>query len=113
MRVRTMQSFAAVAVLLLAIPVFAAKDAGVNKADFEIHDSITVGQTQLKPGQYSLQAVNGQNELSIVQNGKVIAKAPCHWIQLPAKASASQVESSEGKVTQVSFRGNLQAVQLD
>jgi hypothetical protein len=114
MRIRVTRTFAALAVLLLAAPVFAAKNAaGTNSATYEVHDPTTIGQTQLKPGQYSLEAVDGQNELSIVQRGKVIGKAPCHWIQLPAKASASQVLSDQGKVTQVNFKGNVQAVQVD
>ncbi|MGA8765661.1 MAG: hypothetical protein WB559_01475 [Candidatus Acidiferrales bacterium] len=114
MRIRATRTFAALAVLLLAAPVFAAKNAsGANSATYEIHEPTTIGQIQLKPGQYSLEAVDGQNELSILQHGKVIGKVPCHWIQLPAKPPTSQVLSDQGKVTQVSFKGNLQAVQLD
>ena len=114
MHIRATRSFAALAVLLLALPVFAAKNAaGTNTATFSVHEVTTVGQTQLKPGEYSLQAVDGQNELDILQHGKMIGKAACHWIQLPAKSQTSQVLTDSGKVTQVSFRGNTQAVQID
>ncbi len=114
MRIRATRSIAALAVLFLAVPLFAAKNAaGTNSAKFSVSEVTTVGQTQLKPGEYSLQAVDGQNELTILQNGKMIGKAACHWIALPAKAQSSQVLTDSGKVTQVSFRGNAQAVQLD
>jgi hypothetical protein len=114
MRIRATRSFAALAVLFLASPVFAAKNApGTNSTTFSVHEAITIGQTQLKPGEYSLQAVDGQNELDILQRGKVIGKVACHWIQLPAKPRASEVLTDSGKVTQVNFEGDLQAVQID
>jgi hypothetical protein len=114
MRIRATRSFAVLAVLLFALPVLAAKNApGTNSATFSVHRVTTVGQTQLKPGDYSLQAVDGQNEIAIVQNGKMIGKAACHWIQLPAKSQASEVLTDSGKVTQVNFKGDIQAAQID
>ncbi len=114
MRIRAIQLFAAAAVLFLALPVLAAKSApGTNSTTFSVHEATTIGQTQLKPGEYLLQAVDGQNELEILQNGKMIGKAPCRWIQLPAKAQESEVLADQGKVTQVNFRGDIQAVQID
>jgi hypothetical protein len=114
MQIRITRSFAALAVLLFALPVFAAKNApGANTATFTVHEPTTIGTTQLKPGEYSLEAVDGQNELDVLQHGKVIAKAPCHWTALPAKATDSEVLTDQGKVTQVNFKGNAQAVQLD
>jgi hypothetical protein len=114
MQIRATRSFAALAVLLLALSVLAAKNApGTNSATFSVHEVTTIGQSQLKPGEYSLQAVDGQNELDILQNGKKIGKAACHWIQLPAKSQVSEVLTDQGKVTQVNFRGDVQAVQID
>ena len=108
------RSFAALAVLLLALPAFAAKNApGTKSTTFSVHEVTTIGQTQLKPGKYSVQAVDGQNEISILQHGTVIGKVPCHWVALPAKAAVSEVVTDQGKVTQVNFEGDLQAVQLD
>lgn len=107
-------SSAVLAVLFLALPALAAKDAaGTNSASYTASKTITVGQTQLKPGTYSFQAAEGQNEIQILQNGKVVGKAPCHWVKLPAKAQNSEVDTDSGRVTQVSFRGNEQAVQID
>jgi hypothetical protein len=114
MRIRAIQLFAAVAVLFLALPVFAGKrGSSTNSAAFSVQEVTTIGQTQLKPGEYLLQAVDGQNELEILQHGKMIGKIPCRWIQLPAKAQESEVLADQGKVTQVNFRGDIQAVQID
>jgi hypothetical protein len=114
MRTRATRSLAALAVLLFALPVLAAKNApGTKTAPFSVHETTTIGQTQLKPGDYTLQAVDGQNEVAIVQHGKTIGKASCHWIQLPAKSQTSEVLTESGKVTQVNFEGEVQAAQID
>jgi hypothetical protein len=114
MRIRAARSFAALAVVLLALPVFAAKNPpGTKSAPFSIHEPTTIGQTQLKPGDYTLQAVDGQNEVDILQRGKIIGKATCHWIQLPAKAQSAVVLTDSGKVTQINFEGDVQAAQID
>jgi hypothetical protein len=114
MRIRATRSFAALAVFLLALPVFAAKNTpGTKSAPFSIRETTTIGQTQLAPGEYTLQAVDGQNEVDILQRGKVIGKAACHWIQLPAKSKSAEVLTDSGKVTQINFEGDVQAAQID
>jgi|HubBroStandDraft_1064217.scaffolds.fasta_scaffold47133_2 hypothetical protein len=114
MRILATRSLGALAVLLLVSPVLAAKNAsGTNSTTFSVHVVTTVGQTQLSPGEYTLQAVDGQNELDILQRGKLVGKVSCHWIQLSAKPQASEVLSDQGKVTQVNFKGDVQAVQID
>jgi len=110
MRIRRIQALAVLATFLLALPVLAA---GTNSANYSPNVPVTIGQTQLKPGTYSLEAADGQNELRILQRGKVIGTAACHWVKLPAKAHDSKVDTDSGRVTQVSFRGNDQAVQID
>jgi hypothetical protein len=110
MRIAAIGSLTALAVLLVALSAVAA---GTNSATYSASQPITVGQTQLKPGTYSFQAADGQNELEILQKGKVIGKVACHWVSLPAKAQSSEVDTDSGRVTQVSFRGNGQAVQID
>jgi hypothetical protein len=110
MRTAAIGTLPALAVLLLALSALAA---GANSATYSASEPITIGQTQLKPGTYSFQAADGQNELEILQKGKVIGKAACHWVKLPAKAQSSEVDTESGRVTQVSFRGNEQAVQID
>jgi hypothetical protein len=114
MLIRATKSLAVFTVLLLlSTVVFAKNSSGTNSTTFSVRQVTTVGQTQLNPGEYTLQAVDGQNELDILQRGKLIGKVACHWIQLPAKPQASEVLSDQGKVTQVNFKGDVQAVQVD
>ncbi len=110
MRTPVVKSLPALAVLLLASPVFAA---GTNSATYTTTQPVTIGTTQLKPGVYTLQAADGSSELEILQRGKMVGKAACHWVKLSAKAQDSEVESESGKVTEVSFRGSEQAAQID
>jgi hypothetical protein len=100
----------ALAIVLFALPAFAGSS---NSANFTATEPITVGTNQLKPGAYTFQVTEGQNEVEILQKGKVIAKTPCHWVKLAAKPAESEVDTDSGKVTEISFRGNEQAVQID
>ena len=100
----------ALATVFLALPALAG---GTDSATFTATQPITVGTNQLKPGAYTFQVTEGQNEVEVLQKGKVVAKAPCHWVKLSAKPVASEVDTESGKVTEVSFRGNEQAVQID
>ena len=110
MRNRAIRIFPALAVAFLALPTFAG---GTNSANYTASDPITVGTTQLKAGTYTFQVADGGNEVEILQKGKVVGKAACHWVKLPTKPAASEVDTDSGKVTEVSFRGNEQAVQID
>jgi hypothetical protein len=100
----------ALAIVFFAWPALAG---GMNSANFTTTQPITVGTNQLKPGAYTFQVTEGQTEVEILQKGKVVAKVPCHWVKLSAKPMASEVDTDSGKVTEVSFRGNEQAVQID
>jgi hypothetical protein len=110
MSIRAIASATIFAAALLALPVLAN---GTASALYSTSQAVTVGQTQLKPGTYSFRAAEGQNEVEILQNGRVIAKVPCHWVKLAAKAQESEVATDSGRVTEVSFRGNEQAAQID
>jgi hypothetical protein len=107
MRIRLIPTLA---IVFFALPAFAGS---TNSANFSSTEPITVGTNQLKPGDYTFQVTEGQNEVEILQKGKLVAKAPCHWVKLSAKPAASEVDTDSGKVTEVSFRGNEQAVQID
>lgn len=110
MRNRAIRNFPALAVVFLALPAFAGS---MNSANYTSTSPITVGTTQLKAGTYTFQATDGGTEVEILQKGKVVGKAACHWVKLPAKAAESEVDTDSGKVTEVNFRGNEQAVQID
>jgi hypothetical protein len=93
--------------LLAALPVSAAHQYTV---EWNVSQPTTIGNTEVKPGQYELRAEEGQDQLQVVSHGKTVAQVPCHWTQLPSKAAASQVEVDSNKVTGVQFGGKTAAL---
>jgi len=93
--------------LLLAAPVWAAH---VNTISWTVSKATTLGTTEIKPGDYQLKVEDGQSQLDVYSHGKMIAQVPCHWIQLPSKAAASEVEVDSDKVTQIEFGGKTGAL---
>ncbi len=114
LRIRVTKSLAVFKVLLLVSLVLAAENTpSTNSTTFSVHEVTTVGQTPLNPGEYAVQAVDGQDELDILQRAKLIGKAACHGIRLSARGQTSEVMSDQGQVPQVKFKGDVQAVQID
>ncbi|MGH9772527.1 MAG: hypothetical protein ACRD4Q_12655 [Candidatus Acidiferrales bacterium] len=99
------------AILLLALPGWA-RPSRTDTAQWDILQSATIGNTQLKPGNYQLKAQETANTLDVVRDGKVVAQAPCHWIQLPKKAQDTEVVMNKNQVVQVQFEGKTEAIQL-
>jgi hypothetical protein len=95
---------------LVALPLWAAR---VDSIDWAPTRSMTIGGMQIQPGQYQLKAEEGKAELQVIAKGKVVATVPCHWTELPAKASDSQVSTDGDKVTQVQFVGRTSAIQIN
>ena len=73
---------------------------------------MTIGSTQVQPGQYELKAEEGKSELQVLQGKKLIATVPIQWTKLPAKARSSEVIADSGKVTEVEFGGRAEAAQI-
>jgi hypothetical protein len=89
------------------MPAWAAHKYSVSWA---VSQSTTIGSTQLKPGSYEIKAEEGQSQLQVLSQGKVVADVPCHWTQLPAKAAASEVEVDNNNVTSIEFGGKTAAI---
>jgi hypothetical protein len=104
------QTLIALAFSLVALPLWAAH---VDSTDWNPTQSMTIGTKQLQPGRYQLRAEEGKSELEVVQKGKVLATIPCQWVELPAKASNSQVLTDADKVAQVQFGGRTAAIQFN
>ncbi len=110
MRLSTKKTLVTLAISFFAFPLWAAH---IDTADWNADQAISIGGTQIKPGQYLLRAEEGKSELQVIQKGKIIATIPCQWIQLQSKPSNSQVQTDGGKVTQVQFGGRTSAVQFN
>jgi hypothetical protein len=101
---------AALAFLLTTLPVWAAHS---DSFSWEIHESTAIGNAQVEPGNYLFRAEEGQSELQIIKDGKVIAKVPCRWTHLTNKASSSEVKTLDNEIIQLQFAGRREAIQFD
>ena len=99
------------AILSLALPVWARPDKPYT-AEWDISQATTIGNTQVKPGTYTVEAHANQNTLDVLRDKKVVAQLPCHWIQLPQKASETEVETNNNQIVQVQFSGKTEAVSV-
>jgi hypothetical protein len=99
-------------VLSLALPVWARPDKPYTAA-WQLTAATTIGNTQIKPGVYTVQAYAKQNTLEILRDNKVIAQLPCHWIQLPQKVLETEVETNpDNQIVQVEFSGKTEAISV-
>jgi hypothetical protein len=80
--------------------------------DFDTADILTIGNTQLQPGHYTFDANQSNNELEVLKDDKIVAKVPCHWVQLPKKAQDSEIFSDHSRLTKVEFEGRTEAVKV-
>jgi hypothetical protein len=98
------------AILALAAPIWARPR--TESTPLDLAPPAGWAGTQLKPGSYQLQAVQDQNQIKVVRDGKVVAQVPCQWIQLPKKAEFSEVIMTKNQITQIDFGGKTAAVQV-
>lgn len=102
------------AILFLAAPIWARPErARTDTAQWDNSQATMVGTTQVKPGDYQLKAQETKGTLDVLSNGKIVAQAPCHWIELSKKAGNTEVVMNKNEVVQVQFRGRTEAVQLE
>ena len=108
MRFRILQCFAILAVLVIAVPIWARS----KSVELRLTDPATIGATQLQPGAYTLKVDDGGTQVSVVRQGKVVAEIPCHWVQLSAKPRTTEVDFTANQITEIEFGGDLQAAQF-
>ena len=109
MRSNTKKSLVVLAFSFAAIPAWAAHS---YSTDWNPETPITIGNTQIKPGQYELKAEEGKSEIQVIQRSKVIATVPIQWTKLPTKAQSAEILTDGSKVTEVEFAGRNEAAQI-
>ncbi len=103
----------AAAMVALALPIWAKPKADrTDKADWSPVEPVTVGQTQLQPGDYTIKAEESGKMFQVMREGKVVAEAPCHWVELPKKAANTEVDTNGNKMVQIEFAGRTEALQI-
>ena len=100
----------ALAFSLISLPVWAAHS---DSMSWELHETTTIGNAQVKPGNYLFRAEEGQSEFQIIQDGKVIAKVPCSWTCLTKKAPESEIQILNNQMIEVQFAGRKEAIQFN
>ena len=101
---------AALAFSLISFPVWAGHS---DSMSWELHETTTIGSAQVRPGNYLFRAEEGQSELQIMQDGKVIARVPCSWTHLTRKAPESEIQILDNQMIQVQFAGRREAIQFN
>jgi hypothetical protein len=107
MHLRVKHVFVGLAAFILVMPVWAR----THNASWTVNTPVSIGGTQVKNGDYQLNGDDAKKELTVLQNGKVLATVQGQWVKLPKKADSTQVATDSGKVTQVQFGGSDQAFQ--
>jgi hypothetical protein len=103
----------AAAVLLIVLPMWAKPKAErTDTATWQTVEAVTVGTTQIQPGDYTLRAEESGKMLEVLHDGKVVAQVSCHWIELPKRAADTEVSTTNNKVTEVEFAGRTEALQI-
>jgi hypothetical protein len=108
MDLRRKTCLAAVAVLVLSLPIWARTDS----AQLVIDHPVTIGTQQLAPGTYDLKANDAQNQIHVVRadTGKTIASVPCEWVQLAQKPRQTEVLFNADRVVEIDFAGQTKGV---
>jgi hypothetical protein len=101
------------AAVILTAPAWAVSASShKDSTTLDVSQPTTIGNTQLQPGHYTFEAQEDQSQLNVLQNGKVVATVPCHWVQLEKKPSESEILSNNNQVNEIKFQGRTQAVQV-
>lgn len=93
--------------LLLAMPIWAAH---TNNVVWNVSSPITIGGTEVKPGNYVIRIDDGATQAEVLSHGKTVAQVPVQWTQLSSKAQDTEVDEDGGKVTQIKIAGKTSAV---
>ena len=111
MRYSAKQFLGGLAILFLVFPVWARPDKTYT-AEWDASQTTKIGNTQIKPGIYKIEARENQNTLDIVRDGKVVAQTPCHWIHLAKKATDTEVDTNHNQIVEVEFSGKTEAIRV-
>ncbi len=110
---RLSQGFLVLAVLALAMPMWAGPDMSMTqfKKRVDIFTQAELDGKMLGTGHYEL-IVDGSTA-KFMQGQKIVAQAPCDWKTLPTKAPTDAlVLSAKNELTEIEFSGKTQVLEL-
>lgn len=109
MRIRLSAGLAALAVVALACPVWARAES----TPLTLTQPATIGNTSLKPGNYTLTADTNMNEVTVKRDGKLIATVPAKEVTLNKKSTYTAVVFNGRQIKEIQFEGKTQAMKVD
>lgn len=113
MRISVRTFLGGVAVVLLAVPIWARPSSGrMDTAQWDPGQQSKIANMDFGPGSYELRVREMSNQVDVMRDGKVVAQVPCHWVELPKKSNSTEVMETNNQVTQVQFAGRTEAVQF-
>lgn len=92
---------------LITVPICSAH---TDSAAWDSTQPARIGTVQVKPGHYELKAYEGEDEVQVIQDGKIITTTICYWEPLPTKAEKTEVKVDKDKVDEVQFAGRSEAI---
>jgi hypothetical protein len=99
---------------LVSIGAFAGDKGKTEKKHVTITEDVTVNGTTIKAGEYDVKFDQSTGELSIIQNGKVKAKAPAHFQARTDEAKNTSLRTLDKggvrELTGITFGGSNQDV---
>jgi hypothetical protein len=110
MRLHLKQIIGVIAIFVFTMVVWASTR--VDSTHYDVTQTINIGQTQLKPGHYTLKANESNDQLRVIHDGKLVATVPVHWVKLQRKANNTEIFSTKNQVTRVEFQGRREAVRV-
>ncbi|HKQ86039.1 MAG TPA: hypothetical protein VJS43_04635 [Candidatus Acidoferrales bacterium] len=105
MQLRWQQALGGLALLTMALPVWAKTDT----IQYIATQPTMIEGHKLAAGTYTFNASNTTDKVVVQKDGTTVATVPCKWIQLPQKAKRSEVLSNRSKLTQLRFAGQTEA----
>lgn len=109
MRFQVKRYLGLLAIFAFAMVVWASR---TDSTPYDVTQPTEIGHAQLEPGHYTLKATESKDQLRVLQNGKVVATVPCHWVKLSQKPQNSEILSNKDKVTRVEFQGRAEAANI-
>lgn len=110
MRLYLKQLISVLAIFVFAMIAFASTR--TESTHYDVTQTVEIGQTQLKPGHYTLKASESNDQLRVIHDGKLVATVPVRWVKLQRKADNSEIFSTKDHVTRVQFQGSREAVRV-
>ena len=105
MKLNVKTTLGGLVVLAMVMPVWAHTDS----IHYVTTTNTTIAGHSLAPGSYDLKADDSTNQVTVEQNGSVVAQVPCKWVQLPKRADHDAILSDQSNVTELDFSGKTEA----